>query len=95
MGGQHDAPEADLWPVLAIVGAAVMLLTGALMVAVVWKSPFYHAVLPVGNLAVVVGLQATLTSLPAAEVPAEPAARTRQGLPGRRRFRLAIQTLLQ
>jgi hypothetical protein len=79
MGGQHDAPEADTWQVLAIVAAAVMLLTGALMVAVVWKSSFYHAVLPVGILAVVVGLQAALTSLPDAEVPAEPAARPDPG----------------
>jgi hypothetical protein len=77
MDGQHDAPDADLRRMLAIVGAAVMLLTGALMVAVVWKSPFYYAVLPAGILAVIVGLQAGLTCLPAAGVPAEPAARAR------------------
>jgi hypothetical protein len=78
MGGQHDAAEAGPWPVLAILGAAVMLLTGVLMVAVVWKSSIYQAVLPVGILAVVIGLQAALTSLPPAGVPAEPVARTRQ-----------------
>lgn len=78
MGDQYGAPEPDPRWVLAIVGAAALLLTGVILVAAVWRSSFYEAVLPFVILAVVLGLQVALCTLPAAGIPAETAARTRQ-----------------
>jgi hypothetical protein len=78
MAGRYDAPDVDPRHVLAIVGTAAMLLTGALIAQAEWTSSLYDGVLPVGILTVVIGLQAALISLPAARVPAEAAARTGQ-----------------
>ena len=79
MDNPYDAPDPDIRWVLAIVGAAVLVLTGAIMLAAVWKSSFYYGVLPMGVLAVIFGLQVALLSLPAARVPAEAAVRTCPG----------------
>ena len=78
MGDQYGAPEPDPRWVLAILGAAAMLITGGILLVAVWKSSFYEAVLPLGLLAVVFGMQVALFSLPA-RLPAEAAARTRHG----------------
>jgi hypothetical protein len=79
MSGQYDASEAEPRQVLAIVAAAVMLLAGGLIAEAVWKSSLYDAVLPLGILAVIVGLQAALISWPAARVRAEAAGAAVQG----------------
>jgi len=79
MDNPYDAPGPDIRWVLAIVGVAILILSGAIMVAAVWKSSLYYGVLPLGILAVIFGLQVALFSLPAAKVPAEVSARTRQG----------------
>jgi hypothetical protein len=78
VGEQYDAPEADLGRVLAMVGAAAVLLTVAIVIEAAWKSSFYDAVLPVGIFAVIIGLQAALSSSSATRVPAEAAVRTPQ-----------------
>jgi hypothetical protein len=77
MRNQYDAPDPDLRWVLAIVGAAALVLTGAIMTAAAWKSSVYYGVLPMGILAVIFGLQVALCHLPAARVPAQTAARSR------------------
>jgi hypothetical protein len=72
VGDQYD-DVPDLRLVLAVVGAAVMLLAGSITVAVLWKSSLYYAVLPFGVLAVIIGLQIALVFLPAAPAPARTA----------------------
>jgi hypothetical protein len=77
MDDQYDPPDADPRWVLAIVGAAAIVLTAAIMTAAVWKSTVYYGVLPFGMLAVIFGLQVALCNLPA-RVKAETAVRPRQ-----------------
>jgi hypothetical protein len=74
MADQYRAPDAGSGRALAIAGAAAMLLlTVAIMIAAVWKSSSYDAVIPFGILALVFGLRLVVSSLPAATIPAEPA----------------------
>jgi hypothetical protein len=80
MGDQFDAPDPGHQRVLAIAGpAAMFLLTLVIIVVAVWKSSSYDAVIPFGILAVVFGLRVVVSSLPAARVPAQAAARIREG----------------
>lgn len=77
MGDQYGAPGPDPRWVLAVIGAAAMLLAGAITAAALWKSQLYEGVLPIGILAVIFGLQVALYSLPA-RIPVQAAARVGQ-----------------
>jgi hypothetical protein len=78
MGDQYDDPGPDLRWVLVSVSATILLLSLAILVAAVWQNTVYAAAVPLVIIAVVLGMQAMLASLPRARVPAAAAARARE-----------------